>query len=89
VGKKGTAPAGAAERQGVRTLGVAGVPPAHHGLRMASRARSYARGAPALCDLDEGERALTGAGVRRAQGQGSQALRCLTPARIVNMDHEN
>src|SRR3954469_11325055 len=88
AGKKGTAAAGSAERKGVGTVCVVSVYPAQHGLGMASRARSYARSAPALRALEERESALTGAGVGRAQGQGAQALRCLTPARVVNTDHE-
>src|SRR3982751_2874004 len=88
AGKKGTAAAGSAERKGVGTVCVVSVYPAQHGLGMASRARSYARSAPALRDLEERESALAGAGVGRSQGQGAQALRCLTPARVVNTDHE-
>jgi hypothetical protein len=61
-----------------------GMNPAHHGLGMASRARSYARGAPALRDLEESERALTGAGVGCAHSQVPQVLRRLTPAREIN-----
>jgi hypothetical protein len=75
VGKKGTTAAGAAERERVGTLGIVGVHPAHPGLGMASSALGQARGAPALRDLEEGERALTGAGVGRAQSQEAQVLR--------------
>ena len=46
--------------------------PAHHGLGMASGALGQARGAPALRDLKQGERALTGAGVGCIQRQGAQ-----------------
>jgi hypothetical protein len=34
--------------------------------------------------IEEGEGALAGAGMRRVQGQGAQVLRGLTPARKVN-----
>src|SRR6185503_13952788 len=56
AGKKGTAAAGAAERERVGTLGIVGMNPAHHGLGMASGARGQARGAPALRDLEESKR---------------------------------
>ena len=67
-----------------RTLRIVGVHPPHHGLRVASAARSNARGAAALSDLVERERALAGAGVGYAQGQLPQILRRLTPARRLN-----
>ena len=75
MGNKGTATTGAAERERVGTLGIVDVYPAHHSLRMASGALGQARGAPALRDLEEGERALTRAGVGRAQRQGAQVYR--------------
>ena len=74
MGKKGTAAAGAAERERVGTLGIVGMHPAHHGLRMASGARGQARGAPPLRDLEQSERALPRAGVGRTQSQGAQVL---------------
>jgi hypothetical protein len=73
--QKGTTAAGAAKRARVGTLGVVGVHPAHHGLGMASGAPGQARGAPALRDLEEGERALPRAGVGRAHSQAAQVLR--------------
>ena len=51
---------------------------------MASGARGHARGAIALGDLKEGERALAGASMGRAQGQVAQVLRGPTPACAVN-----
>jgi hypothetical protein len=88
VGKKGAAAARAAERERVGAALIIGVHPIHHRVGPPARAPGHARGAPALRDLEEGESALTGAGVGRAQGQGPQSLRCLTPARIINTDHE-
>src|SRR4051794_8586878 len=84
VGKKGTAAARAAVGDGLGTVGVVGMNPAHHGLGMASGARGQARGAPALRDLKQGERALAGAGVGCIERQGAQILRRLIPTRIVN-----
>ena len=84
MGKKGTASAGAAERERGGTLGVVGMNPAHHGLGMASGARGQARGAAALRDVKQSERPLAGAGMGCAQGQMTQVLRRLTPACIVN-----
>ena len=75
MGQKGTATAGAVERERGGTLRVVGMNPAHHGLGMAPGARGQARGAPALRDLKQGERALTGAGVGCIQRQGAQILR--------------
>jgi hypothetical protein len=56
----------------------------HHGLGMASGALGQARGAPALRDLEESERALPRAGVGCAQSQGAEILRGLTPMRMLN-----
>jgi hypothetical protein len=81
---KGGSAAGAAKPESIRTLGVIGVHPTHDGLGMASSARGHARGATALRDLVEGERALAGAGMRRAHRQVAQVLGCPTPARIIN-----
>ena len=67
--------ASAAERERVKTLGIVGVHLAYHNLEMASGAPGQARGAPALRDLEEGKRALTGASVGRSQSQGAQVLR--------------
>jgi hypothetical protein len=75
VGKKGTTAAGAAERKRVGTLGVVGVPPAQPGVGPPARAHGHLRGAAVLSDVEQSEGPLTGAGVRRAQGQGSQVFR--------------
>src|SRR4051795_9886983 len=61
VGKKGTATAGAAERERVGAALVIGVHPAQHGVGPPARAPGHLGGAPALRDLKQGERALTGA----------------------------
>ena len=82
MGKKGTATAGAVERERGGTLRVVGMNPAHHGLGMASGALGQARGAPALRDVKQSERPLAGAGC--AQSQVTQVLRRLTPAREIN-----
>jgi len=84
VGKKGTATAGAVERERGGTLRVVGMNPAHHGLGMACGALGQARGAPALRDVKQSERPLAGAGVGCAQSQVTQVLRRLTPAREIN-----
>jgi hypothetical protein len=68
VGKKGTAAAGAAERERVRTLGIVGVHPAHHRVGPPARAPGHLGGAAVLSDVEEGERPLAGAGMRCAQG---------------------
>ena len=81
---KGGTTARAAESESIRTLGVIGVHPTHDGLGMASGTRGYARGATALRDVEEGERALAGASMGRVQGQMAQVLRCPAPARIIN-----
>jgi len=79
VGKTGTAAAGAAERERVRTLGIVGVHPAQHSVSPAARAHGYLRGAAVLGDVEQSARALAGAGMRRIQGQVAQVLRRLTP----------
>ena len=88
AGKKGTAPAGAAERKRVGTLGVVGVNPAQHGVGSPTRAHGHLRGAAVLGDVKQSECPLARAGVRRAQSQVPQVLRRLTPARTINTDHE-
>jgi hypothetical protein len=84
VGKKGRASAGAAERERVRTLGVIGVHPIHHGVSPPACAPGDLRGTAVLGDVEQSERPLSGAGVRRAHSQVAQILWRLTPARIVN-----
>ena len=84
MGKKGTATAGAAERERVRTLGIVGVHPVHHRVRPPARAHGHLGGAAVLSDVKQGKGPLAGAGMRRIQGQVAQVLRRLTPARIVN-----
>ena len=84
MGKKGTASAGAAERERVRALGVVGVHPIHHRVSPPARAHGHLRGAAVLSDVKQSQRPLTGAGVRGAHGQVTQILRRLTPAREIN-----
>jgi hypothetical protein len=84
VGKKGTAAAGAAERERVGAALVVGVHPIHHGVSPPARALGHLAGAAVLGDVEEGESPLTGAGMRCAHSQIAQVLRRLTPARIVN-----
>jgi len=45
-------------------------------------------GAAVLGDVKQSQRPLTGAGVGCAQGQMTQVLRCLAPARAINTDHQ-
>jgi hypothetical protein len=84
VGKKGTTAAGAAERERVRTLGVVGVNPAHHGVSPPTRALRDLRSAAVLGDVKQSERPLARAGVGCSQGQVTQVFRRLTPARLIN-----
>src|SRR4051794_32156689 len=110
VGKKGTATAGAAERERVgAALVIGGRPtpprggapgpaapppggaalvigghPAQHGGGPPARAPGHLGGAAVLGDVEEGEGPLAGAGMRCAQSQVAQVLRCLTPARVIN-----
>src|SRR3954454_2812380 len=84
VGKKGTATAGAAERERVGAALVIGVHPIHHGVSPPARAQGHLGGAAVLGDVKEGEGPLAGAGMRRIQGHVAQVLRRLTPARVVN-----
>src|SRR4051812_4271565 len=84
VGKKGTAAARAAERERVRALGIVGVHPLHHGVSPPARAHRHLGGAAVLGDVKQSQRPLTGAGVGGAQGQMTQVLRCLAPARAIN-----
>jgi hypothetical protein len=58
--------------------------PAHHGLRVAPSPQGDLGGTGAMREIEEGESALAGAGMRRIQGQKAQVLRSLTPARKVN-----
>ena len=88
MGKKGAAAAGAAERERVRTLGVIGVHPAQHSVGSPARAPGHLGGAAVLGDVKEGERPLAGAGMGCAQGEVTQVLRRLTPARAINTDHQ-
>ena len=87
-GQKGTAAAGAAERERVRALGIVGLHPAQHGVGSPTRAPGHLGGAAVLGDVKQGERALTGAGMGCAQSQVTQVVRRLTPARAINTDHE-
>ena len=84
MGKKGTASAGAAERERVRTLGVVGMNPIHHRVRPPTRAQGHLGGAAVLGDVKQSQRPLAGAGVGCAQSQVPQVLRRLTPAREIN-----
>ena len=80
----GTAAAGAAERERGGAALVIGVYPAHHRVGPPARAPGHLGGAAVLGDVKQSQRPLAGAGMRRAQGQGAQVLRCLTPARVIN-----
>ena len=84
MGKKGTASAGAAERERVRTLGIVGVHPIHHRVSSPARAPGHLAGAAVLGDVKQSQRPLAGAGVGCAQSQVPQVLRRLTPAREIN-----
>jgi hypothetical protein len=65
------------------------VQPAHHGLRVPARAQGDARGAAALPrDLVQGQKALAGAPVRRAHRQPAQILGRLTPAGMLDRQHD-
>jgi hypothetical protein len=68
VGKKGTAAAGAAERERGGAALVIGVHPAQNRVGPPARAQGHLGGAAVLSDVEEGERALAGAGMRCAQG---------------------
>src|SRR4051795_7188845 len=82
--KKGTAAPSAAERERVRTLGIVGVHPAHHGVSPPARAHRYLRGTAVLGDVKQSKSPLAGAGMGCAQRQVPQVFRRLTPARIIN-----
>jgi len=84
VGKKGTAAARAAERERVGAALVIGVHPIHHRVSPPARAHRHLGGAAVLGDVKQSQRPLTGAGVGCAQGQMTQVLRCLAPARAIN-----
>jgi len=53
-------------------------------VRPPARAPGHLRGAAVLGDVEQSQRPLAGAGVRCAQGQVTQVLRRLTPARAIN-----
>ena len=55
MGKKGTAAAGAAERERVRTLGIGGVHPAQHSVGSPARAPGHLGGAAVLSDVEQSE----------------------------------
>jgi len=63
---------------------VVGMHPAHDGLRVTARALGHLRGAAFLCNVVEGQSALTGAHMGGTQGQTPQVFRCLTPAGTIN-----
>ena len=84
MGKKGTAAAGAAERERVGAALVVGVHPIHHRVSPPARAQGHLGGAAVLSDVNQSKGPLAGAGMRRIQGQVAQVLRRLTPARVVN-----
>ena len=84
MGKKGTAAAGAAERERVRALGIVGVHPIHHRVRPPARAHGHLGGAAVLGDVEQSKSTLAGAGMGCAQGQVTQVLRRLAPARAIN-----
>jgi hypothetical protein len=88
MGKKGTAAARAAERERGGAALVIGVYPIHDGVSPPARAPGDLGGAAVLGDVKQSQRPLAGAGVWRAQGQVAQVLRCLTPARAINTDHQ-
>jgi hypothetical protein len=88
VGKKGTATAGAAERERGGAALVIGVHPIHHRVSPPACPDGHRRGAAVLGDVKQSQRALAGAGMGCAQGQVAQVLRCLTPARAINTDHQ-
>ena len=88
MGKKRTAAAGAAERERGGAALVIGVYPTHDSVGPPDRAHGHLGGAAVLGDVEQGERALAGAGMRRIQGHVAQVRRRLTPARAINPDHE-
>ncbi len=89
TGAKGGTAASAAVQEGVRSIRVIGVQPAHHGLRVPARARGNARGAAALLrDVVERQEALAGARVGRAHRQPPQVLWRLAPPGVVNGQHD-
>jgi hypothetical protein len=84
VGKKGTAAARTTEDERVGAALIIGVHPIHHRVSPPARAPGHLGGAAMLGDVKQSQRPLTGAGVGCAQGQLTQVLRCLTPARAIN-----
>src|SRR5204863_10077173 len=69
AGKKGTAAAGAAERERGGTALIVGVHPIHHRVSPPARAHGDLVGAAVLGDGKQSQRPLAGAGMRRSQGQ--------------------
>ena len=67
---------------------IIGVQPAHHGLRVATRARGDMRRAALLRDLIKRQEALARAPVWRACRQPTQVFRRLTPAGMINEQHD-
>jgi hypothetical protein len=61
---------------------------ADHRVGPPARAHGHLGGAAVLGDVEQGEGPLAGAGMRCAQGQVAQVLRCLTPARAITMEHD-
>jgi hypothetical protein len=88
VGKKGTAAARAAERERVGAALIIGVHPIHHRVSPPTRAPGHLGGAAVLSDVKQSKGPLARAGMRCAQGQMTQVLRRLTPARAINTDHQ-
>jgi len=88
VGKKGTAAARAAERERVGAALIIGVHPIHHRVGPPTRAQGHLRGAAVLGDVKQSKGPLAGAGMGCAQGQMTQVLRRLAPARAINTDHQ-
>jgi hypothetical protein len=84
VDKKGTAAARTTERERVGAALVIGVHPIHHRVSPPTRAPGHLGGAAVLGDVKQSQRPLAGAGMRCAQGQVTQVLRRLTPAREIN-----
>ena len=87
-GQKGTAAAGAPERERVGAALVIGVDPTHYSVGPSARAHGHLGGAAVLGDVEQSKCPLARAGMRRIQGQVAQVLRGLTPARVINTDHE-
>ena len=80
------AAAGAAVGEGLRSVRVVGVQPAHHRLRVSARAHGDTRGAARSHDLVERQEALAGAPVGRAHRQPTQVLLGVWPQRACSTD---